>query len=57
MPKDGNKIDQKNIVYDDAVNDDKINDLNKEDTLHLKDGLANNNNNNNNNTKHVGVIN
>ena len=56
MPKDGGEIDQKNIVYNDAVDDGKIDDLNEEDTIHLKDGLANNNNNNNN-IKHVGVIN
>ena len=50
MPKDGGEIDQKNIVYNDAVDDNEIDDLNKEDTLHFKDGLANNNNNNNDDT-------
>ena len=48
MPKDGGEIDQKNIVYDDAVNDDENDDLDDKDALHLNDGLANNNNNNNN---------
>ena len=55
--KDGDQIDQKTIVYNDAVDDDKIDDLNKEDALHLQDGLANNNGNNNNNIEHGGVIN
>ena len=49
LPKDGGEIDQKNIVYDDAVDDDENDDLNDKDAFHLNDGLANNNNNNNNN--------
>ena len=60
MLKDGGLIDQKTISHNNAVNDDKIDDLNKEDVLHLQDSLANNNNdddNDNNNIKHDGVIN
>ena len=60
MSKNGDQEDQKNIVYDDAVDDNKIDNLNKEDVLHLHDGLADNNNNddnNNNYIKHNGVIN
>ena len=49
MPKNGGKIDHKNVVYNDAVNHDEINDLDNKTALHLNDGLANNNNNNNNN--------
>ena len=52
MPKNGGEIDLKNIVQDDAVDDDEIDDLDNEDALHLNDGLTNNNN-----IKHVGVIN
>ena len=55
MPKNG-EIDLQNIVYNDAVINDEIDDLDNKDALHLNDGLANNNNNNNNNIKHVGVI-
>ena len=51
IPKDNSEIDQKNIVYNDAVDDDEIDDLNNKDAIHLNDGLANNNNNNNNNKK------
>ena len=49
-------------MYNDAVNDDKIDDLNKEDVLYLRDGLADNNNDNNNNNNNnysrcgIGVI-
>ena len=60
MSKDGGQIDQKNIAYNDAVDDDKIDDLNKEDVLHFCDGLADNNNDNdddNNYIKHGRVIN
>ena len=60
IPKNGGQIDQKTIVYDDVVDDDEIDDLNKEDALHLQDGLANNNdddNNNNYDIEHSGVIN
>ena len=60
MPKDCGQIDQRTVVYDYAVNDDKIDNLKKEDALHLQNGLTNNNNannNNNNNIKHGGVIN
>ena len=32
---------------------DKINDLNKEDVLHLRDCLANNNNNDDNNNNYI----
>ena len=59
MSKDSGQEDQKNIVCNDAVDDDKIDDLNKEDVLHLRDGRADNNNddnNNNNYLKHGGDI-
>ena len=36
MSKDGGQIDQKTIVYNDAVADDKIDDLNEELVLHLR---------------------
>ena len=49
------EIDVKNIVFDNAVNNDEIDDLDIEDVLHLNDGLENNNNNNN--IKHIKVIN
>ena len=55
IPKNGGEIDHTNIVYNDAIDNDEINDLQDEDTPHLNDGLADNNNNNNN-IKHVGVI-
>ena len=48
MPKNG-EIDLKKIKFDNAVNDDEVDNLDNEDTLRLNDGLANNNNNNNNN--------
>ena len=61
MSKEGGQEDQKNIVYNDAVDDDEIDDLNKEDVRHLRDGLADNNNddenNDNNYIEHGGVIN
>ena len=52
MSKDGSQIDQKTIVYNDVVDDDKINDQNKKDVIHLQNVLANNNN-----VEHGGVIN
>ena len=51
--KDGGQIDQKNIMYDDAVDDDKIDDLNKEDVLHLRDDLADNNNDDDNDNNYI----
>ena len=65
MLKDGGLIDQKTISHNNAVNDDKIddlnkeNDLNEEDGLHLCNGLADNNNNDDNNNNYIkqrGVI-
>ena len=47
MAKNGGQEGQKNIVYDDAVDGNKINDLN-EDLLHLRNGLGDNVNNGNN---------
>ena len=41
MPKNGSQVDQKTSVYDDAVDDDKIDNLNK-DKLHLSNGLGDN---------------
>ena len=46
MPKNSGEIDHKNIIYDDAVDDDEIDDLDDKDALHLNDGLANKNNTN-----------
>ena len=53
MSKNG-EIDLKNIVYNNAVDNDEINDLDNKDALNLNDSLVNNNNNN---IKHIGVIN
>ena len=60
MSMNGGQADQKNIVYDDVVDDDEIDNLNKQDVLHLLNGLADNNNdddNNNNYIEHSAVIN
>ena len=38
------ETDLKKIVFDINVNNNEINDLNNKDTLHLKDGLADDNN-------------
>ena len=59
MWKDDGQIDQKNIVYNNTVDDDKIDNLNKENVLHLCGGLVDNNNNYNNNNyiEHDGVVN
>ena len=46
MKKDGDQEDDKNIVYDDDLEQDKINDLNK-DLLHLRNGLGDNTNDGN----------
>ena len=46
MPKYGGQVDQKNIVYNDAVDNDKIDNLNK-DGLDLQNGLGDNINNGN----------
>ena len=57
--KDGGQIDQKTIVYDDDVDDDEIDNLNK-DLLHLRNGLGDNVNNGNNKHKYIekgGIIN
>ena len=59
MAKDGGQEDQKNIVYDDAIDGDEINNLN-EDGLHLRNGLGDNINNGNNKYNYIkqgGVIN
>ena len=45
--KDGGQIDTKNIVYDDAVDDDEIDDLN-EDLIQLRNGFGDNVNDGNN---------
>ena len=39
MEKDGGQADDKNIVYDDDMEQDETNDLN-EDLLHLHNGLG-----------------
>ena len=47
-------------MYDDAVSDDKIDDLNEENALHLQDCLVsinNKDNKNNNNINYIRVIN
>ena len=57
--KDGGQIDQKNIVYDDAVDDDEIDNLNN-DLLHLRNGLGDNINDGNNKHDYIkqgGIIN
>ena len=57
--KDGGQEDQKNTVYDDAVDGNKINDLN-EDLLHLRNGLGDNVNDGNNKHNYIkqsGIIN
>ena len=50
--KDGDQIDQKTIVYDDDVDDDEIDDLNK-DLLHLRNGLGDNVNDGNNEYNYI----
>ena len=61
MLKDGSQEDQKNIIYNDAIDDNEIDNLNKKDLLHLRHGLADNNNNNDDNNnnyfEHGGIIN
>ena len=47
MWKDGGQEDQKSIMYNDAVDDNKVDDLNK-DLLHLCDRLGDNINDGNN---------
>ena len=57
--KDGNEDDDKNIVYDDDVDHDKVDDLNK-DLLHLRNGLGDNINNANNKLQYIeegGILN
>ena len=57
--KDRIQIDQKNIVYDDAVDGHEIDNLNK-DLLHLHNGLEDNVNNDNNKYNYIkqgGIIN
>ena len=59
MPKDCGQEDQKTIVYDHAVDDDEIDDLNK-DLLHLRNGLGDNVNDSNNKHEYIeqgGVVN
>ena len=41
IPKDGGQEDQKTIVYNNAVNNDKIDDLNK-DLIQLRNGFGDN---------------
>ena len=53
MAKDGGQEDQKTIVYNNAINDDKIEDLNKEDVFHLRNGLVDNDNDDDNNHNHI----
>ena len=48
MPKGGDQEDQKDIVYNNAVDNDEIDHLNKDDVLHLRNDLADNNNNDKN---------
>ena len=52
MKKDGGQEDQKNIVYNDDMEQDEINDLN-EDLLHLRNGLGDNVNNTNNKLEYI----
>ena len=51
MKKDGGQEDDKNIVYNDNMEQDEINDLN-EDLLHLRNGLGDNINDANNGNNH-----
>ena len=50
--KDGGQTDQKTIVYDDGMDQDEINDLNK-DLLHLCSGLGDNVNDANNERAYI----
>ena len=52
MKKDGSQEDDKNIVYNDDMEQDEINDLN-EDLLHLRNGLGDNSNNANNKLQYI----
>ena len=52
MSKDGGQVDQKNSVYNDAVNDEKIEDVNK-DGLHLYNGLGDNISNSSNKYNYI----
>ena len=59
MMKDGGQDDDKNIVYDNDVEQDEINDLNK-DLLHLRNGLGDNINDANNKHQYIeegGILN
>ena len=59
MKKDGGQDDNKNFVYDDDIEQDEINDLNK-DLLHLRNGLGDNINNANNELQYIeegGILN
>ena len=59
MRKDGGQEDQKTIVYDDAVDDNEVDDLNK-DLLDLRNGLGDNINDGNNGHEYIkqgGVVN
>ena len=59
MKKDGDQEDDKNIVYDDNMEQDEINDLN-EDLLYLWNGLGDNINDANNKHQYieeVGILN
>ena len=59
MKKEGDKEDDKNIVYDDDMEQDEINDLNK-DLLHLHNGLGDNINDANNKHQYIekgGILN
>ena len=52
MKKDDGQEDQKNIVYDDDMEQDEINDLN-DDLLHLRYGLGDNINDANNKLEYI----
>ena len=52
MKKDGGQEDDKNIVYNDNMEQDEINDLN-EDLLHLHNGLGDNINDTNNKLQYI----
>ena len=59
MPKDGDQVDQKTIIYDDAVDNDEIDDLNK-NLIQLRNGFGDNINKFNNKQEYIeqgGVVN
>ena len=49
----GGQEDKKNTEYDAAADDNEIDNLNEEDVLYLRNGLADYNNNDDNNNNHI----